>query len=180
MDTTKRLLEELPDAARDQRLNLASVLGDGALTMEQRLGVALACAFAARNAELRDALLADAGAGAGEAWIDDARAAASLMAMNNVYYRTRHMLGKSEYAALPARLRMTRMANPRTSKRDFEMMCLAVSAVNGCETCVRSHEKSLVELGASEAMVHDAVRIAAVVQAVAVGLELDVARAGDV
>jgi alkyl hydroperoxide reductase subunit D len=46
--------------------------------------------------------------------------------------------------------------------------------------CVRSHERSLLELGASEAAVHDAVRIAAVVHGVAVGLELQPAAVGDV
>jgi alkyl hydroperoxide reductase subunit D len=47
-----------------------------------------------------------------------------------------------------------------------------VSAVNDCEACVRAHEHAVLEGGLGEDHVHDAVRIAAVVQAAAVSLEL--------
>jgi alkyl hydroperoxide reductase subunit D len=93
------------------------------------------------------------------------------MGMNNVYYRFRHMVGKPGYSQMPARLRMQRIAQPATSKLDFELLCLAVSAINGCEACVKAHEKVVVEGGLTEEHVHDAVRIAAVVHAAAVGLE---------
>jgi alkyl hydroperoxide reductase subunit D len=180
MDSTKALIASLPDAAKDLKLNLQSVLTDGSLSNEQRLSVALACAYASRNFALRDALRDDAAKTLDEVWLDDAMAAAALMSMNNVYYRFRHMIGKPSYSALPAKLRMNRLANPRTSKLDFEFMCLAVSAINGCEMCVRSHERSLIEMGASEVQVHDAVRIGAAVYAAAVSLELQPAAAGDV
>jgi alkyl hydroperoxide reductase subunit D len=94
------------------------------------------------------------------------------MAMNNVYYRFRHMVGKPAYSQKPARLRMQRIAQPLTSKVDFELFCLAVSAVNGCEACVKSHEQVVIEGGLGEEHVHDAVRIAAVVNAAAVALEI--------
>ena len=103
--------------------------------------------------------------------MEDARAAAALMAMNNVYYRFRHMVGKPAYSQRPARLRMQRIAQALTSKADFELYCLAVSAINGCETCVQAHEHAVVEGGLTEEHVHDAVRIAAVVHAAAVALE---------
>lgn len=172
MDNVTNLASSIPDAAKDIRLNLQSVLGDGSLSEEQRLGIALACAFVSRNAELLDALLADA-AKLAPAWTEDAKAAAALMAMNNVFYRFRHMIGKPVYGTMPARLRMQRLAQPQTSKLDFELMCIAVSAIHGCEMCVRSHEHSLQELGASDAQVLDAVRIASVVYATSVALGLD-------
>jgi lipoyl-dependent peroxiredoxin subunit D len=172
MDNVKNLASQIPDSAKDIRLNLSSVLGDGALSDEQRLGVALASAFVSRNDRLLEALLQDASKLA-PAWTEDAKAAAALMAMNNVFYRFRHMIGKAEYATMPARLRMQRLAQPQTSKLDFELMCVAVSAIHGCEMCVRSHEHSLLELGASEAQVFDAVRIGAVVYASAIALELE-------
>jgi alkyl hydroperoxide reductase subunit D len=93
------------------------------------------------------------------------------MAMNNVYYRFRHMVGKPEYAKKPARLRMNRLARPATSRVDFELLCLAVSAIHGCESCVRAHEVAVLEGGLSEDHVNDAVRIAATVHAAAVALE---------
>ncbi len=167
--------DALPEPARDTKLNLQAVLGPGApgtLTAAQRWGVAVATAAAARNEALRDAILRDAAAEVDAAVIDDALAAASLMAMNNVYYRFRHMIGKPSYSEKPARLRMNRIVKPATNKVDFELFSLAVSAVNGCELCVRSHEQVVTQGGLSEDAVHDAVRIAAVVHAAAVSLEL--------
>jgi lipoyl-dependent peroxiredoxin subunit D len=165
--------EALPEAAKDIRLNLGSVLQAGALSPAQRWGVAIASAIAARNPALRDAVVADAAAaGVQAAVVDDARAAAALMAMNNVYYRFRHLIGKTSYGEKPARLRMNRLARPATSKVDFELFSLAVSAINGCENCLRAHEQAVLDGGLSEEHVHDAVRIAATLQAAAVGLEL--------
>src|SRR5690349_9325687 len=172
MSAVENLRTSIPDVARDIRLNLQSVLQPGTLTAAQRWGVAIASAVATRNVALRDAVIADAGAEVGADVIDDAIAAASLMAMNNVYYRFRHLVGKPSYSQLPARLRMNRLARPATNKLDFELFSLAVSAINGCETCVRAHEKVVIDGGLSEDHVHDAVRIAATVQAAAVALEL--------
>jgi lipoyl-dependent peroxiredoxin subunit D len=162
----------IPDVAKDIKLNLQSVLQPGTLTPAQRWGVAIASAVAARNTALRDALIADAGTEVGGEVIDDAVAAAALMAMNNVYYRFRHLVGKPSYSQMPARLRMQRIAKPLTNKADFELFCLAVSAINGCEMCIRSHEDVVLKGGLSEEQVHDAVRIAATVNAAALSLEL--------
>ncbi|WP_375771640.1 carboxymuconolactone decarboxylase family protein [Archangium gephyra] len=165
---------ELAEAHKDTRLNLQSVLENNSLTSEQRWGVAVACAFAARNELIKKAMLHEARQALGEKAepvIEDARAAASLMGMNNVYYRFRHMVGKESYSTKRAGLRMNRLVQVLTNKVDFELVCLAVSAINGCETCVQSHEKVVIEGGLSEDQVHDAVRIAAVVHAAAVGLE---------
>jgi len=174
MENVEDLRAALPDEARDVKLNLQSVLQPGgSLSDAQRWGVAIAAAITARRPELRDALLADARAsGVGEPTLEDARAAAVLMAMNNVYYRFRHQIGKPAYARKPARLRMTRMAKPAAEKLDFELFSLAVSALNGCEACVRAHEAAVLEGGLSDEVVHDAVRVAAVVQSAALALEL--------
>lgn len=171
VETLEAVRAALPDSAKDIRLNLQAVLEAGSLTPAQKWGVALACAIAARNPRLREAVRREAQAAVDEAVVDDARAAAALMAMNNVYYRFRHMIGKPAYGQKPARLRMQRIAQPRTNKVDFELMCLAVSAVNGCEMCLRSHESVVIAGGLTEDQVHDAIRVAAVIQAAAVALE---------
>jgi len=165
---------ELADAHKDTRLNLGSVLENNSLTPEQRWGVAVACAFAARNELIKKAMLHEAKQALGdkaEPVIEDARAAASLMGMNNIYYRFRHMVGKDSYATKRPGLRMNRLGQVLTNKVDFELVCLAVSAINGCEMCVQSHEKVVTEGGLSEDQVNDAVRIASVIHAAAVGLE---------
>jgi alkyl hydroperoxide reductase subunit D len=172
MSATESLRARIPEYARDIKLNLQSVLQPGTLSAEQRWGVAVASAAAARNRELFDALIADAQAEVGAAVIEDALAAASIMAMNNVYYRFRHLIGKESYEQKPARLRMQRIARPATNKTDFELFCIAVSAINACELCIRSHEAIVLEGGLTEDHVHEAVRIAAVVNAAATALEL--------
>ena len=172
MSAVETLRTSIPDVAKDIKLNLQSVLQPGSLTAAQRWGVAIASAVATRNTALRDAVIADAGAEVSGEVIDDAIAAAALMAMNNVYYRFRHLVGKESYSQMPARLRMQRIAKPATNKADFELFCLAVSAINGCEMCIRSHEDVVVKGGVTEEQVHDAVRIAATVNAAALSLEL--------
>ncbi len=162
----------LPDAARDIKLNIQSVLQAGALSIAQRWGVALAAPIAARNQQLQAAVLADATAQVERGVIEDARAAAALMAMNNVFYRFRHVIGKETYGRKPARLRMNRLAQPTSNKVDFELFSLAVSAINGSEMCMRAHEKTVLDGGLTEDHVFDAVRIASVMHAAAVSLEL--------
>jgi alkyl hydroperoxide reductase subunit D len=171
MDALEQLRAAIPDAAKDIRLNLQAVLRGGSLSESQRWGVAAAAAVAARHPRLREAVLAAASTAAGAAVVEDARAAASLMAMNNVYYRFRHMVGKPVYGEKPAGLRMNRLMQPATNRVDFELMSLAVSAINGCEMCVHAHETTVTDGGLSPDQVNDAVRIAATIYAAAVALE---------
>lgn len=167
------LRDTLPDDLKDIRLNVGAVLTGENLQPAQALGVAIAAARFVRCGPLTQALESDLRAAPGEAAaavISDAVAAAGLMAMNTVYYRFRHMLAKESYEARSPRLRMSRMAQPATSKLDFELMSLGCAALAGCELCIKNHEASLVHLGASEDACHDAVRIAAVINAAACGL----------
>lgn len=173
MQALEAIRASLPSEARDIKLNIQHViLTPGALTDAQRWGTALACAIATRNATLHQAVKKDAAAVVSDDVLMDARAAATIMGMSNVYYHFRHMIGKDAYSKRPARLRMTYIARPKTSKEDFELFALAVSAINGCELCVQAHEKVVLEKGLTEDHVHDAVRIAATLQATAIALEL--------
>ena len=104
--------------------------------------------------------------GASGAEIAEAVACASLLSANNVFYRFRHFVGKEKYNEIPARIKMNIMAKPVSGKEFFELMSLAVSAVNGCEMCVRSHENSLIELGSKEERIFESVRLAAVITSV--------------
>ncbi len=168
------LRELLPDAARDIKINITNVLQPQALDLQQTWGVALACAYAARSQNLVKALIGDATeAGVEAGTVDDAKAAAVLMGLNNVYYRFRHVIGKEEYAQKPARLRMMRLKQPTSTQLNLELFSLAVSSINNCEACVRAHEAVCIEGGMSTDHIHDAVRIASVVHAMACALELD-------
>lgn len=98
--------------------------------------------------------------------VAEAAACASLLSANNVFYRFRHFMNKEKYNEIPARIKMNLMARPVTGKEFFELVSLAVSAVNGCEMCVKAHENSLVELGAKEERIFEAVRMASVITSV--------------
>jgi alkyl hydroperoxide reductase subunit D len=170
MTNLDQLRERLPDYARDLRINLGVIASSTALTPVQAWLVAVASAVTARNAELVAAITADAAQHVGPEVIEAGRAAASIMGMTNVYYRFLHFTGDS-YAQMPARLRMQVLAKPGVPHVDFELACLAASAITGCERCVTSHDKSVVDKGGSPEAVQEAVRIAAVIHAVAIALE---------
>jgi alkyl hydroperoxide reductase subunit D len=167
VEALQSLLAPTGDAARDLRVNLDNLLGGGELPARSRFGVALACALAQGDVELAGALLRAGGDACDEALHEDAKAAAALMAMNNVVYRFRHQIGKQGSESLPVRLRMQRLAAPRTDKPTFELMSLAVSAINGCEHCVKAHEAVLSSGGMGESQVFEAVRLAGVVAGLA-------------
>lgn len=56
----------------------------------------------------------------------------------------------------------------RGDKLDFELFCLAVSAINGCELCVRTHARVLLAAGTSKEELAECVRVAATLHAAAV------------
>ncbi|CAN5879360.1 alkyl hydroperoxide reductase [soil metagenome] len=170
MPTLESLKQSLGEETKDLRLNLGGVLGSGSLDDRQRYAVALASALFLESQDLAEAILADGGDRLDADTVADAKASAAIMAMNTVYYRFRHMVGKESYQHRQAGLRMTRMARPATSKALFELCSMACAALAGCETCIQSHEQSLLKEGLTEDQVHDAVRIAAVVQGFQVAL----------
>lgn len=164
------LARTLPDYAKDIRLNIGSLLGETLLTDQQKYGTLVACAHATGYQPLIAAAEAEASEKLSEAAMTAAKAAASIMAMNNVYYRFIHLASNTEYATLPARLRMNVIGAPGIEKVDFELFALAVSAINGCGTCIDSHEKVIRDHGVQTNAIQAAVRLAAVVQALAASL----------
>jgi len=174
MATLDSIRDAIPDYARDLKLNLGSVLattGAPGLTEKQIWAVALASAIASRNVSFTRDIESLASAHLDAPYLNGARAAASIMGMNNIYYRFLHLVEDPEYAQMPARLRMNVIGNPGIDKQDFELLSLAVSAINGCGTCVASHERTLRKHEMSREAVQSAVRIAATVHAVARVLE---------
>ena len=161
----------VPDFAKDVRLNLTSMVSDESLGQQTRYGLFVAAAIAARNPIVTAAMEALAADKLAPAALAAAKAAASIMAMNNVYYRFVHLASNKEYGAMPARLRMNVIANPGVDKADFELWSLAVSAINGCGACIDAHEKVLQEAGVAAATIQTAVRFAAIIQSVAIAIE---------
>jgi alkyl hydroperoxide reductase subunit D len=164
------LKESMPDTAKDIKLNLSKVLSeDGApgLSLKQIMGTALASAHATRSPQVIAAITAEAGAVLSAEEIAAAKAAATIMAMNNIYYRFIHLAADDEMKKLPANLRMQVIANPGVPKLDFETMSLAVSAINGCGMCMEAHVHEVIKGGLTSVGAQSAIRIAAVINAAA-------------
>ena len=170
------LTSQLPEYAKDIKLNLSSVLteaGAPGLTQSQIMGIALTCACVTRHPALMAAMLADAAAVLSEAEIRAAKAASVMMAMNNVYYRFLHLVEDPEFSSMRAGLRMNVLAQPGVPKIDFELYSLAASAINACGNCIQAHVVQILKEGLTRQAVQSAVRIASVIEATAQALALD-------
>jgi lipoyl-dependent peroxiredoxin subunit D len=162
----QKLKDSINDYAKDVRLNIDGVLseeGAPGLSQRQITAVALACAYATRNKELMVHMEQASAEVLDEAYLNAARGAATVMAMNNVYYRFLHLVEDEEFSKMPARLRMNLIGKPGIEKIDFEFMSLAVSAIEGCGKCITAHVHELRKAGASSEAVQSTIRIAAVV-----------------
>jgi alkyl hydroperoxide reductase subunit D len=167
-----QIKDMIPAYAKDLKLNLSSLMREEKLTATQRNGVLLASALAARNSSL--IFLAEQAARDGVedvAEIENAKAAASMMAMTNIYYRFLHMAKDKEYGTMPAGLRMNVIGRPPADKVNFELYSLAVSAINGCEFCVAAHDEQLKKAGLTREAIQQAIRLSATVHAIAATLD---------
>jgi alkyl hydroperoxide reductase subunit D len=163
----EKLYDLFPDSARDLKLNLQHVLKQAELTPQQTWGTAVACALASRNQRVTGEVLAEAGRHLAPEALNAAYSAAAIMGMNNIYYRFQHLSGNERYKEIPARLRMQSIRNHGADPVDFELWCLAVSAINGCGVCITSHEGVLREKGVTEETILAAIRIASVIHGTA-------------
>lgn len=172
MEKVTELLSTLPEEAKDLRINAKRVLEGESLSGEQTWGTALAAAYYIRHQGLSAALLEDAkAAGVSDGILEDARAAASIMGMNTIYYRFRHLMQSESYNQRAANLRMMRMKQVATTAVNFELFSIGPAALAGCEMCLKAHEAAVKKGGLNEENVHDAVRIAAILHGVAVALD---------
>ncbi len=163
----KQFASQLPDYAKDLKLNIGSLLQDQLLGDQRKFGLILACAHGSGYKPMVEAAEAEAAGQLSPEAANAARAAAAVMAMNNVYYRFVHLASNPEYATMPARLRMNVIGAPGIDKADFELFSIAVSAMNGCGMCIDSHEKVLKTHGVNAETIQAAARIGAVIKAVA-------------
>jgi alkyl hydroperoxide reductase subunit D len=164
--TLNEVRSQIPEFGRDIRLNLEAVLteeGAPGLSRAQIFGVALASAFAVGSPQLISALLNEGALD--DVTVEASKSAATIMAMNNVYYRSMHLMEDAELKKLPVRLRMSVIGKPGIAKVDFELMCFAVSALAGCGQCLTAHLHELRKGAIGHEGAQSALRIAATVNA---------------
>jgi len=170
------LRDSLPAFAKDTKLNLGKVLtpeGAPDLSLNQIYGIALASAYSVRNKQLIESILEEAVNTLSAEEIEAAKAAATIMAMNNIYYRFTYMTNDKEYGKMPAKLRMSIIGNPGIAKVDFELYCLGVSIINGCGMCVDAHVHEVEKAGITKIGVQSVARISAVINATSQALAID-------
>jgi alkyl hydroperoxide reductase subunit D len=167
------LRSALPDYAKDLGRNLDAVVGASPLPEQRLWGTVLACAVASRSPRVLAELEPEARAHLADPAYTAAMTAAAMMAMTNVYHRTVHLLSDGGYAGLRSGLRTNVLGSPGVPRADYELWCLAVSAINGCGACLDSHERALRAAGVEREAVQEAIRIAAVLQAVGVTLDAE-------
>lgn len=164
------LRSQMKDYAKDTKINLGKLVSGEeveGLSQTQAYGIALASAYATKNDTVIAAVSGQVAEALSEADIEAAKAAATIMGMNNVYYRFVHLVSDKEYGSMPANLRMMVIGNPGIDRVDFELMSLAVSAINGCGMCIDAHVHEVVKGGVSKQGVQSSIRIAAVINAAA-------------
>ena len=166
-DTLDVLIEAEAKYLKDARMNLSAFNRSKEINKKELALLGLAIANTNNNPLVQAAFTKRAKAeGATAIEIADALSASSLMGANNILYRFRHFMSSESYDRMPAGIRMQVMMNPNVGKEFFELLSLAISAVNGCEMCVRAHESSLVKMGTSEARIFESIKIAAVVTSI--------------
>ncbi|MCV7259084.1 alkyl hydroperoxide reductase [Mycobacterium shimoidei] len=160
------LKDALPDYAKDLKLNLGSITRTTVLGEEQLWGTLLASAAATRNERVLSEIGAEAADYLSAEAYQAALGAASIMGMNNVFYRGRGFLDGA-YDDLRPGLRMNIIGNPGVDKANFELWSFAVSSINGCAHCVAAHEHTLREAGVGREAIFEALKVAAIVAGVA-------------
>ena len=168
--------DQLPQYAKDIKLNLGKyVSSDGVdgLSINQSYGIALASACATKNADVITAVYRQVADTLSHEEVNAAKSAATIMAMNNVYYRFVHLSSDKEYARMSTGLRMNVIGNPGVAKVDFELYSLAVSSINGCGMCIDAHVHEVVKSGISKQGIQSSIRIASVLAAAAQALTIE-------
>ena len=136
--TIANIKSKIGDFSKDARINFPKIFtedGSKDLSLTQIFSIALSIGYSLRNKDLVASIQEDGAEHLDDAHITAAKSAASIMAMNNVYYRFIHLVGDADYGRMPAGLRMQVIMNSGIDKLTFELMSLAVSSINGCGMC---------------------------------------------
>lgn len=154
---------EFQEYEKDIKVNLSNILMNTSKLINDDLMAATVYAIikSKNKIELANSFVEHAKEHLNDNLIFGANAAVKIMAMNNIYYRGKHFLGQ-DYNQEKAGLRMTIYSNHGINKEYFEFISLAVSFINGCEFCVKSHSKILEKSGMSKEQIHESLRIAAI------------------
>ena len=165
MTWVDQLKDNLPEYAKDIKLNLDAIVNRSSIDPDYALYLSISAAFAAGNGKLVTYLASHA---ADETEKNAAFAAATIMAQNNVWYPYVEMTGDENFKSVTPQLRMNIIASHGgTTKAKFESYSLIASIIGKCHFCVRAHYDVLKQEGYTTDQLKDIGRLAATINAVA-------------
>ncbi len=150
----------------DLYMNLKRQLDAGKLSREDKLLVAVGIAAAAGSAESTRYL----GAACREAGLEPAEilaaiSVATVCTVFNGYYKFRHSVPEGEFDAFKAPFNANTFVNSGLSTARMELICIAVSSMNGCSMCVVGHVEKAKSVNVTPEQIDEAVRAAAAASA---------------
>jgi len=151
---------------RDLMMNLKKIMEESPLSEQERFLSLMAVSSSLENQGLMELAQSELQKqDFTQEQIQEAKESAAIMGMLNTYYKFKGFLASDSVEDYQRTgLRMQSLGKPQNGKERFEMMAFAVSVVNGCPSCIASHEKALRQLNMEADKVHDLARLAAVVK----------------
>lgn len=152
----------------DLYMNIKRQLEAGKLEQGPKFLVAVAVASAAGSAEGTRFLGAAARkAGLSAEQVLDAVSAATVCAVFNGYYKFRDLAVEGEFDSFRAPFNANTFMKSALSPVEVELICIAVSAFNGCKMCVQGHNAKARQLGVTDEQIDEAIKAGAIAGAFA-------------
>ena len=164
MQTLEDIKNSIPDFAKDIRLNFSSVIINSSHEYDLVYGCAYACSLSLGNVTIAKIFENECRSKISDDFVRSVKSIVSIMTMNNTWYKYRDAMPSMEMKVGPQKLRVNIMGtHADLDKLLFESISLCVSAVNGCQFCVKSHSQLLIDKGKSKDYVLEIGRIASVI-----------------
>lgn len=177
------IVERLPDFASDIKKTVLAILDNHdqtfSLSRKQLCGVALSMAYHLGHEQVLNSIRSEAKLYLEETDADACKIAATMMSMTNTYYKFTDLVEDPEYKLMNSDLSMDSLLNLNVPKHDMDLYCLGVSVLNGCKHCINVHVKRLLNYGDTKKVIHDVVRIAALLKAAVSAFEISRMRSYD-
>lgn len=154
---------EFDEYSKDSKINASNILMNTNKVIPDDLVAAtvLSIFLVNKNEKLYKKFIEENNETLTDSLVFGVNAAVKIMNMNNVYYRGKHILDDS-YKNIKANLRMNIYGNHGIDNKYFEFISLAISFINNCEFCIKSHAKLLEKEGMKKEQIHEALRIASI------------------
>ncbi len=146
----------------DTFMNLDGLLNKGKLAADAKALMGFAAATTARCPEVAR-WFADLARkhGRTDADLHETLAVVATCTSYNQLYKFRYLSQDPTFEQMRPGLRATPFVNSTLGKDIVELLCVGVSTINGCQSCVSGHVQAALQAGLTHEMIEEAVRITA-------------------